>query len=162
MDHRNYMKKCLRPSMRPTLYPTRLGVQRCGLTSLEVLASATILMSLIAISSLLILRSARVSKETRLRMIALQEVANALHTNLATGKSENPSEPKSWPLSKLVSDFWPDAQMECQLIQDESGEKIQITLFFDEKRELLPIRLVGWRSTKTNASHQAASTGEQP
>ncbi|MFN7333847.1 MAG: hypothetical protein ACK56W_03865 [Pirellula sp.] len=95
-------------------------------------------------------------------MIALQEVANALHTNLAMEQSERPIEPKRWPLSKLVSDFWPDAQMESQLIQDESGEKIQITLFFDAKRELLPIRLVGWRSTKTNASQQAASTGEQP
>jgi hypothetical protein len=119
-------------------------------------------MSLIAVSSLLIIRSARISKETRLRMIALQEVANALHTNLATDQSDSPIEPKSWPLPKLVSDFWPDAQMESQLIQDVSGEKIQITLFFDEKRELLPIRLVGWRSTKTNATQQAASTGEQP
>lgn len=162
MHHRNYMQKSLRPTKSPTLCPTRLEVQRRGLTSLEVFASATILMSLISISSLLILRSARISKETRLRLIALQEVANALHTNLATEQSEGPVEPKSWPLSKLVSDFWPDAQMESKRIQDESGDKIQITLFFDAKRELLPIRLVGWRSTKTNASQQAASTGERP
>jgi len=162
MNHRNYMQRSLRQSMKPVLYPPRLGKQRFGLTSLEVFASATILMSLIAISSLLILRSARISKETRLRMIALQDVANALHSNLSMDQSESPIQPKNWPLSKLVSDFWPDAQMESQLIQDESGEKIQITLFFDGKRELLPIRLVGWRSTKTNASQQAASTGELP
>ena len=49
MKHRNYMQKRLRQSMKPVLYPPRLGKQRFGLTSLEVFASATILMSLIAI-----------------------------------------------------------------------------------------------------------------
>jgi hypothetical protein len=162
MNHRNHTPQNQSRWMGPALRTARVKIRKRGLTSLEVFASATILMSLIAVSSLLIIRSARISKETRLRMIALQEVANALHTSLATDQSECPIEPKNWPLSKLVSDFWPDAQMESQRIQDGSGEKIQLTLFFDEKRELLPIRLVGWRSTKTNALQQAASTGEQP
>jgi Tfp pilus assembly protein PilV len=134
-------------------------VPRSGLTSIEVFASATILMGLIAVSSVLILRSARISQETRMRMIALQEVANELHANLALEQTDISNQPKSWPPSTVISDFWPKAHLERQFIQDESGEKIQITLFFDGDREVLPIRLVGWRSTCSDVKLESSVTG---
>ena len=134
-------------------------VPRSGLTSIEVFASATILMGLIAVSSVLILRSARISQETRMRMIALQEVANELHANLALEQTDISNQPRSWSPSTVISDFWPKAQLERQLIQDESGEKIQITLFFDGDREVLPIRLVGWRSTCSDVKLESSVTG---
>ncbi len=112
---------------------------RRGLTTLDILVSATLLSALIGTAATLILRTERIGREAADRMLALHEVANHLESKMAGEASSQELQPSETVLSR-----WPEAAFEIDETTDAIGKRVTVTLRLSKDTETIPIQLSGW------------------
>ena len=117
---------------------------RHGITVIEVVVAATIVVSMIGLFAPLTVRIGRVWQSTRQYRLAFNELSNQMEL-LTTLRPEQCE--AALPLLKLsegLTDSLPGSQLQGQLLKDEDGIRLILSLDWDRGSKSEPLSLVGW------------------
>jgi hypothetical protein len=120
---------------------------RRGLTITEVVVAATLVVSMIGLVAPLTVRVGRVWQSTRQYRLAFNELANQMELliSLEVARCED-SLPTLKPSANVVQSL-PGAKLEGEMIRDEDGTRLVLSLNWDRGSQSVPISLVGWLNT---------------
>ena len=120
---------------------------RRGLTITEVVVAATLVVSMIGLVAPLTVRIGRVWQSTRQYRLAFNELANQMEflSSLEVAHCED-SLTRLKP-SAYVVQFLPGAKLEGEMIRDQDGTRLVLSLNWDRGSQSIPISLVGWLTT---------------
>jgi Tfp pilus assembly protein PilV len=125
--------------------------RRRGVSTIEVLVAASLLMSVIGVSSSLVSRITKVYQATRHYQIAVNELANQMEVLTILSESEQKNTLKNLSLSPPVAEVLPNAKIEGRIIEDDSGARIVLSIRWERGSNAPPIELVAWLDTMPHA-----------
>jgi hypothetical protein len=117
---------------------------RAGMTVSELLVSATLLLSLIAVIAPITVRAGRIWQESRTYQFALEELTNELEHLTSLSPEERQTALEQWQPTPSVSLRLPDAKLNARTLEDDDGERLVLTLDWDRIPGAPPLTLVGW------------------
>lgn len=129
---------------------------RRALSTLEVLASASILTIVISFFVTLSTKIQRLTKDVQKDQTALHELANLLEEEIAkrspTASAEGslnlppiPIEGLQIPTTSILSELYPRGGVLLESSSDSVGDRLTISFFRDsEQIDALPVSLTGW------------------
>ena len=144
--------------MTASIIASRTQPARPGASSLEVIVALTLLASVLALSTPLLVAHGRLLKAQRNYRLALDELANQLE-RLSTLPAEElkPALEKLTP-SLLTTERLPGATLRGQLAATDMGRRLTLDIWWDEpNRKAAPLRLTAWivsRPGSANASEE--------
>ena len=117
---------------------------RRGYATLDLLVGAVLFVALVSFVVPLAVKNGRVWQDSAQYRIALDELSSQLEflTQLDDQKRDNALSELS-PSPEIVSRL-PNAKLEGQLIADNDGRRIALSLSWDRIGEARPVTLVGW------------------
>ena len=120
---------------------------RRGLTITEVVVAATLIVSMIGLVAPLTVRIGRVWQSTRQYRLAFHELANQMEflSGLEVARCED-ALPNLKPSANVVQSL-PGARLEGEMIRDQDGTRLVLSLNWDRGSQSVPISLVGWLNT---------------
>jgi hypothetical protein len=130
--------------------------RRCGISSLEVLVSLTLLTSVLALATPLIVAHGRLLKQQRYYRLALDELSNQ-HERLSTLPAEELSAAiEALTPSPLATERLPGAALRGELADARFGRRLTLEIWWDEpNRDAAPVRLTAWfASAAGNANRE--------
>lgn len=130
---------------------------RCGLTITEVVVAATLVVSMIGLVAPLTVRIGRIWQSTRQYRLAFNELANQMEllSSLEVAQCEA-SLPSLQPSANVVQSL-PGAKLEGEMIRDQDGTRLVLSLNWDRGSQSVPISLVGWLNTDSVALADSAA-----
>ena len=139
---------------------------RQGLTYTEVVVAATLVVSMIGFVAPLTVRIGRVWQSTRQYRLAFNELANQLE--LLTSLSVTGCDAALTNLKPSVNaeKSLPDVRLEGQLVRDQDGTRLLLSIDWDRGFQSVPLSLVGWLDTDSDDAlptlQSSETNGEQP
>lgn len=118
--------------------------ERRGTTLLECIVAASILSVAIGTVTMAVFRIGRIWTDTGHYRIALQEVSNRLETLSQLPPDQIQPAIESLALSPSVGRSLVDAKFGGELIQDEFGNRVKLTLTWGDERKTRPIHMTAW------------------
>jgi hypothetical protein len=118
--------------------------ERRGTTLLECIVAASILSVAIGTVTMAVFRIGRIWTDTGHYRIALQEVSNHLETLSQLPPDQIQPAIESLALSPDVGRSLVDAEFSGELIQDEFGDRVKLTLTWGDERKTRPIHMTAW------------------
>lgn len=119
--------------------------QRSGLSSLEVIVSLTLLTSVLALSTPLIVAHGRLLKAQRNYRLALDELSNQFDRMSALPAADLPRAMDEIAPSALASERLPGAVLRGQLAETDLGRRLTLEIWWDEpNRQAAPVRMTAW------------------
>ena len=130
---------------------------RCGLTITEVVVAATLVVSMIGLVAPLTVRIGRVWQSTRQYRLAFNELANQMEllSSLEVAQCEE-SLTSLQPSANVVQSL-PGAKLGGEMIRDQDGTRLVLSLNWDRGSQSVPISLVGWLNTDSVALADSAA-----
>ena len=117
---------------------------RRGVSITEVLIAATLVVSTIGLFAPMSVRIGRVWQSTRQYRLAFNELANQMELLTSLGVARCEAALPSLKLSSQIADALPDSQLNGELVSDEDGTRLILSLNWDRGSESEPLSLVGW------------------
>lgn len=118
---------------------------RRGTTALEVIVSFTLLSSVLAFATPLVVRHTRLLAGQRHYRLALDELSNQLERLAALPATELPAAAREIVPSEFVTTRLPGAKLQAQLIPADPGQRLTLRLTWDEPgRRETPLMLSAW------------------
>ncbi len=136
---------------------------RSGISVTEVVVAATLVLSIIGLVTPLTVRVGRVWQSTRQYRLAFNELANQMERLTDQGLAKcNAALPNLSP-SATIAESLPGAQLLGEVVQDQDGTRLVLTLDWDRGATSVPLSLVGWFDTESaaRASSALAITGPE-
>lgn len=140
---------------------------RRGLTITEVVVAATLVVSMIGLVAPLTVRIGRVWQSTRQYRLAFNELANQMEllSSLEVARCED-ALPSLKPSANVVESL-PGARLDGEMIRDQDGTRLVLSLNWDRGSQSVPISLVGWLNTDSaeladSAADKSEATRELP
>ncbi len=119
--------------------------QRRGLSSLEVLVALTLLASVLALSTPLIVAHGRLLKAQRNYRLALDELSNQIEQLTILPAEDFPSAIEKLAPSPWAAQRLPGATLRGQLADADLGHRLTLEIWWDEPgRQAAPLRLTAW------------------
>ena len=115
-----------------------------GVSVTEVLIAATLVVSMIGLFAPLSVRVGRVWQSTRQYRLALNELANQMEMLTSLGEADCQAALPDLKLSGQFADALPGSQLNGELVSDEDGTRLILSLNWDRGSESEPLSLVGW------------------
>ena len=139
---------------------------RQGLTFTEVVVAATLVVSMIGFVAPLTVRVGRVWQSTRQYRLALSELANQMELLTSLGLSDCDAALTNLKPSVNAAKSLPDVRLEGQLVRDQDGTRLLLSIDWDRGSQSVPVLLVGWLDTDSIEplpTHKSSETnGVQP
>jgi hypothetical protein len=124
--------------------PTRRR-QQGGLSSLEVIVSLTLLGSVLALSTPLIVAHGRLLKAQRNYRLALDELSNQIDRMSALPTANLPRAIDEIAPSALAAERLPGAVLRGRLAEAELGWRLTLEIWWEEpNRQAAPVRMTAW------------------
>ena len=120
---------------------------RRGLTLTEVVVAATLVVSMIGLVTPLTVRIGRVWQSTRQYRLAFNELANQMELLTSLGVSRCDAALADLKPSASTAESLPDARLKGELIRDQDGTRLILSLDWDRGSNSVPLTLVGWLDT---------------
>lgn len=139
---------------------------RRGLTTIEILASASIIGLLVTTTTTLGLRIRKLDQDAQFEMMAIQELANALENEIGKHYEQlNAPESEgttSISVSELLSNRWPDASIVPIYEEDSLGRRITLQLYRSKLTNARPIELSGWIVAPSQEASASSPSDQSP
>jgi hypothetical protein len=118
---------------------------RRGLSSLEVLVALSLLGSVLALATPLVVAHGRLLKTQRNYRLALDELSNQHERLSALPAADLPAALAKLAPSTLAGERLPGATLRGKLVDAEFGQRISLEIWWDEpNRQAAPVRMTGW------------------
>ncbi len=120
---------------------------RQGLTFTEVVVAATLVVSMIGFVAPLTVRIGRVWQSTRQYRLAFNELANQMELLTSLGVSGCDAALTNLKPSANAAKSLPDVRLGGQLIRNQDGTRLLLSIDWDRGSQSVPLSLVGWLDT---------------
>jgi hypothetical protein len=117
---------------------------RRGLTVTEVVVAATLVVSMIGLFAPMSVRIGRVWQSTRQYRLAFNELANQMERLTSLSPAECKEALSSLALPTRVSDALPGSQLLGEVIRDQDGTRLKLSLNWERGAASEPVSLTGW------------------
>jgi hypothetical protein len=115
-----------------------------GFTNIEVFVSAGLLLTAIATLSLFVPRLGNIWRVTRNDQLATHELANQLEVLTAIPELQLSQALESLQVASELTNSLPNAVLSHQLLDDEHGRRIVLSIKWDRVADAKPISMVAW------------------
>ena len=115
-----------------------------GFTNIEVIVSASLLLVAIGALSSMVPRLGNVWKATRNDQLATHELANQLEMLTAMPESQLSQALEHLQVSEDLTNCLQGAVLSHQLLDDENGRRIVLSIDWDRVADAKPISMVAW------------------
>ena len=123
---------------------THANLPRRGTTLLECIVAASILSIAIGTVTMAVFRIGRIWTDTGHYRIALQEVSNHLESLTQLPPDQVQSAIDAMVVSSEVAQSLVDAKFRGELIQDDQGDRVNLSLTWGDERTTRPIHMTAW------------------
>ena len=120
------------------------SLRRRGVTLTELVVSASLLLSAMAIVAPLAVRSTQLWQDTRRQHLVIDELSGQLERLIHLDPIRRDQAIASLQPSDYIQSTLPSAELEAKVIRDESGARIVVSLDWDRLGDPQPVSLVGW------------------
>lgn len=128
---------------------------RRGLNSIEVIVALTLLTSVLALATPLIVAHGRLVKQQRSYRLALDELSNQLERLSTLPAGDLPAAIESLTPSQFAERHLPEATLRGELADVEFGRRVTLEVVWDEpNRHGAPVRLTAWIASPTNSANR--------
>jgi len=130
---------------------------RRGTSALEVLVAFTLLSTVLALSTPLVVAHGRLLKAQRDFRLALDELSNQLDRLTALPETDLPKALDELVPSPLTVSRLPGATLRGQLADAELGKRLTLEIWWDEpNRKAAPVQLAAWVRPRAASSSSSA------
>jgi hypothetical protein len=137
--------------------------RREGTTAFEIIVSFTLISSVLAFATPLVVRHTRLLAAQRHYRLALDELSNQLERLSALSAEELPKAVEQVAPSEFAAGRLPGAELQGRLESADIGQRLTLELTWDEpQRREAPLRLTAWILPKPQRGTSAPDRGEQP
>jgi len=149
--------------MRPIIHTIRRHRHSTGISSLEVLVSLTLLTSVLACATPLVVRHGRLLAAQRDYRLALDELSNQIERLTVIPAEALPKAVEQLTPSPFAAAHLPDAELKGQLDPAEFGQRLTLRLSWDEpQRRAAPVTLAAWIVPSQQAPAVPPTRREEP
>lgn len=127
---------------------------RRGVSVTEVLIAATLVVSTIGLFAPMSVRIGRVWQSTRQYRLAFNELANQMELLTSLGVARCEAALPSLTLSSQIAEALPGSQLNGEMVSDEDGTRLILSLNWDRGSQSEPLSLVGWIDVRPNPKEQ--------
>ena len=120
----------------------RRGTNRDGVSLIELIVAATLLITGTTIVGQLTVATGRVWQRTRHERLASEELSNQLGRIVSLSVDRRDEAIASLSPSPLVTEVLPDAELAASRVTDDDGERLELVLRWPDRPK--GIRIVGW------------------
>ena len=117
---------------------------RRGVTALELMVSAAILLATVSVITTLIFKCGMIWKDVSQRRVAVRELSSQLEELTLLDQDAAKKQLDQLELSKICSQRLPEAKLVGALSEDNLGVRIQLSLNWKRPVESKPVVLCGW------------------
>ena len=143
--------------------PEREGILRRGTTAFEVIVSFTLLSSVLAFATPLVVRHTRLLVGQRHYRLALDELSNQMERMSALPAGELTGAVENLAPSDFAAEHLPGAELSGQLATEEYGQRLTLRLSWDEtQRSAAPLSLTAWIGFQSPPAGSPLARREQP
>jgi hypothetical protein len=118
--------------------------KRKGLTVTEVVVAAALVVSMIGLFAPMTVRIGRVWQSTRQYRLAFSELANQMERLTSLGPSEFELALPNLAISAQLAEALPGSKFHGEVIKDQDGARLKLTLIWERGVQSEPVSLVGW------------------
>lgn len=120
--------------------------QRTAFTLTEVMVASTLLVAVMGTLAPLAIRCGQLWQESRHQQLAIDELANQLERLTLMDDSDRRDAINDLSLSAPLGEALPDATLSAELISDQHGSRIEMSLTWNRPGipTAGPMKLVGW------------------
>ena len=118
--------------------------QRTGSTATEVLVSATLLLSLIAVVVPTTVRTAKIWRDTRHYQVATNELSNQLELLSSMSDEQQTEAIKQLTVSEPTSRILSGATLAAELANDSNGNRVTLSINWERTTDAPPLKITGW------------------
>ena len=138
-------------------------ISRRGTTAFEVIVSFSLLSSVLAFATPLVVRHTRLLASQRHYRLALDELSNQLERLSALAADERAAALEKIGPSDFAAEHLPGAELRGELAESDFGQRVTLRLTWDEpQRSGAPLGLTAWMSSEPKAAASPPAGREQP
>jgi hypothetical protein len=148
----------------PASFPSGANtVWRRGTNSFEVIVSFTLLSSVLAFATPLVVRHSRLLAGQRHYRLALDELSNQVERLSALPADQVSAAVENLAPSEFAAKHLPGAELHGELAEAEPGQRLTLHLTWDEpQRKSAPLRLTTWIGSESSGADSLPARREQP
>ena len=134
-----------RPSRRrPKGRCSKSRLRPRGLALLETLIAAGVVLTMLSVATPLVIRSARIWKQTRHHQFAADELSGQMDRLIAMSASDRIAALDELSVSPEVREVLDDASLKGRWIADQDGKRIELSIDWRGTGDPAPVTLVAW------------------
>jgi len=146
---------------RRTVQPAARRRRQMGTTSIEIVVAFTLLSSVLAIATPLVVKHGRLLASQRAYRLALDEVSNQLERLSSLPEEEFPEAIQQLAPSPLIAKRLPGAELRGEVESADIGRRLTLRLSWDEpQRSAAPVAMAAWILPRRAASSGQRSRSE--
>ena len=117
---------------------------RNGSMMTEVVVAAGLLAAAFSVTAPLVVTSGRMWQQTRHQQLAMDELSNQMERLLVISEEQQAEALQQLAVSEQLAEVLVDARLTSEIIDDDDGKRLVLSMTWDRGVEALPLRLVGW------------------
>lgn len=125
---------------------------RSGITLVELMVAATLVVSGLATIGKLSIASGRMWQQTRHEQVALEELSNQLERLIALPPAQRGDAIAQLKPSALAAGRLPGVTITAQSLEDHAGQRIALQINWERSAPAKPLTLVGWFGASSSNS----------
>jgi len=124
--------------------PARSHLPRRGLSALETLVAATLVLAVIGFIAPLVVQSARIWKQTQHFQFAVDELSGQMDRLIALSSDDRAEAMDRLTVSMAAGEVLDDVTLAGRVVRDDDGRRIILTIDWTRIGNPPPVRLVAW------------------
>ncbi len=138
----------------------RIRDRRNGLVLLETLIAAGVTLVMLSVAVPMVIRSARIWKQTRHQQVAADELSGQMDRLIAMPAESRRQAMEQLTVSPAIAEVLHDATIEGTLINDDDGNRIKLSIHWTRTGDPLPVTLVAWIDPLPTTPPESPSPGD--
>ncbi|WP_182868998.1 type IV pilus modification PilV family protein [Rhodopirellula sp. JC639] len=142
--------------------PQRTRHRPKGLVLLETLIAAGVTLVMLSVAVPMVIRSARIWKQTQHQQFAADELQGQMDRLIAMPSQQRARALENLTLSPEIQNVLYDARIEAATIDDQDGKRIELSIDWTRVGAPPPVRLVAWINPFPEATSPAPDSTDTP
>jgi len=139
---------------------TRKPHMRNGLVLLETVVAAVLVLAMLSVAAPIVIRSARIWKQTRHYQFAGDELSGQMDRLIAMPTDARTKALEELSVSPEIHDVLHRATLDGKLVADADGKRIELSINWERIGDPTPITLVAWIDPLSDRSTDSTSTDQ--
>ncbi len=135
----------------------RIARLRGGVTAAELMVSGVVLVALMGIVTPVAVKLGRVSQSARHYRLAVDELSNQAERLTQLEPTACTLALEQLDVSPHLRDALPDAKLSGQMLIDDDGTRVALSLDWNPQEGALPLTLVAWMAPETSVNDRSPS-----